>query len=67
MQVLCLLAARQRSVYVCPSHYSVAAVQGVFVCINEHMQLMIAARSYFLKHNGAEAVIIFGLEWLINF
>lgn len=42
-------------------------VKDVFVYMSEHVQLMIAACSYFLKHNGAGAVIIFGLEWLINF
>lgn len=41
------------------------------VCVpvykSERVQPVIAACSYFLKHNGAGAVIIFGLEWLINF
>lgn len=44
-----------------------SAVEDVFVYMSEHMPLMIAAHSYFLKHNSAGAVIIFGLEWLINF
>lgn len=42
-------------------------VKDVFVYMSERVQPVIAARSYFLKHNGAGAVIIFGLEWLINF
>lgn len=42
-------------------------VQSVFVYMSVYMQLMIAACSYFLKHNSAGAVIIFGLEWLIYF
>lgn len=67
MQVLCLPVSWVCSVYVCPSYYSVTAVQAVFVYMCEYMQLMIAAHSYFLKHNGKGAVIIFGLEWLIYF
>lgn len=42
-------------------------VKDVFVYMSERVQPVIAACSYFLKHNGAGAVIIFGLEWLINF
>lgn len=42
-------------------------MKDVFVDTSDYRQLMIAACSYFVKHNGAGAVIIFGLEWLINF
>lgn len=44
-----------------------SAAEDVLVYMSESRQLMIAAHSYFLKHNGAGAVIIFGLECLINF
>lgn len=65
-----LFSWRRRGVWFKPSGWNLAcprAAKDASVDTTDYRQLMIAACSYLLKHNGAGAVIISALEWLINF